>query len=68
MQKVLCPKILVCKKILPYVSFFFGTKTFGQNTFSIGLHVMEMDNFNYLNYKISNKNYLLGLMDKYNRQ
>ena len=48
--------------------FFLRTKTFGHDTFCIALHVMKMDNFNYLNNKITNKNNLLSLMDKYYRQ
>ena len=64
MQKVLGPKVLVRKKKLPYGSFFLRTKTFSHNTFWIAVHVMKMDNFNFLNYKSSNKNNLLSLMDK----
>ena len=56
------------QKKLPYGSFFLRTKTFGHNTFCIASHVMKMDNFNLLNYKISNKNNKLSLMDKYYRQ
>ena len=56
------------KKNFPYGSFFLRTKTFGQNTFCIALHVMKMDNYNIVNYKIINKNNLLSLMDKYYRQ
>ena len=44
------------KKKLPYGSFFLRTKTFGHNTFCIALHAMKMDNFNFVNYKITNKN------------
>ena len=51
-----------------YGSFFSRTKTFGHNTFCIALHMMKMDNFNLLNYKISNKNNLLSLIDKYYRE
>ena len=48
-------KGFLCEKKLTYGSFFLRTKTFGHNTFCIALHVMKMDNFNYLNYKISKK-------------
>ena len=54
-------------KKLPYGNLFLPTKTFGHNTFCIALHVMKMDNFNYVNYKIMNKNNWLSLMDKYYR-
>ena len=47
---------------------FSRTKTLVHNTFCIALHVMRMDSFNFLNYKISNKNNSLSLMDKYYRQ
>ena len=47
---------------------FSRTKTLVHNTFCIALHVMRMDSFNFLNFKISNKNNLLSLMDKYYRQ
>ena len=49
-------------------AFFLRTKTFGHNTFCRALHVMKMDNFNFLNYKIINKNNSLSLMKKYYRQ
>ena len=39
-----------------YGRFFLRTKTFGHNAFCTALHVMKMDNFNYVNFKISNKN------------
>ena len=56
------------EKKVPYGSFFLRTKTFGHITFCIALHVMKMDNLDFLNYKISNKNNWLSLMDKYYRQ
>ena len=56
------------EKKLSSGSFFLRTKTFGHNTFCIALHVIKMDSFNPLNYKIINKNNLLSLMDKYYRQ
>ncbi len=55
-------------KFLSNGRFFLRTKTFGHNTFCIALHVMKMDNFNNLNYKITNKKNILDLMDKYYRQ
>ena len=61
-------KDFLCEKKIPYGSFFFRTKTFGHNTFCIALHVMKMDNTIYFNYKISKKNNLLSLMDKYYRR
>ena len=48
-------------------AFFLRTKTFGHNTFCVGSHVMKMDNFNFVNYKIINKNNCFSLMDKYHR-
>ena len=44
------------EKYFPYGSFFLCTKTFGHNTFCIALHVIKIDNFNNVNYKITNKN------------
>ena len=41
------------------------TKTFGRNTFCIALHELKMDNFNFVNYKITYKNNSLSLMNKY---
>ena len=56
------------EKKFPYGSFFLCTKTFGHNTIRIALHVMNMDYFNFVNYKITNKNNGLNLMDKFHRQ
>ena len=55
-SKLLLPNDIDHKKKLPYGRFYLCTKTFGHNTFSIALHVMKMDNFNFLNYKITNNN------------
>ena len=55
-SKLLLLKDIDHEKTFPYGSFFLGTKTFGQNAFCIALHVMNMDNFNHVNYKITNKN------------
>ena len=44
--------------------FFLRTKTFGHNTFCIASHVIKIDNFNYVEYKITNKNNKIILMDK----
>ena len=68
MQKALRPKKLGRKKKVLYGSFFLRTKTSEHNTFCIALHVMKMDNFNIINYKISNKNNLFSLIDTYYRQ
>ena len=38
MQKVLCAKVLVCKKKLPYGSFFMHRKSFDHSTFCTALH------------------------------
>ena len=55
-SKLLLPNDLGHKKKVPYGSFFLRIKTFGHNTFCIALHAMKMDNFNFINYKITNKN------------
>ena len=67
-KSVFSPAGFQSEKKLPYGSFFLRTKTFGHNTFWIALHAMKMDNFNFVNYKITNKNNLLRLMDKFYRQ
>ena len=41
---------------------------FGLNTFCIALQSINMDNFNYFNYKIIKKNNKFSLMDKHYRQ
>ena len=55
-SKLLLPKDIDHEKTFPDGRVFLCTKTFGHNTFCIALHVMKMDNFNFLNYKITFKN------------
>ena len=51
-----------------YDSFFLNTKIFGLNTFCIALQTINMDNFYYFTYKITDKNNIFSLMDKQYRQ
>ena len=73
-QKVYSPKISLLyspfskRKKAPIWEFFLRTKTFGHNTFCIALHVTKIDNFNLLNYKITDKIHKFSLMDNNNRQ
>ena len=68
MEKVLRPKILACKKKVPYGNFFLHAKIFGLNTFCIALHAINMDNFNYCYSKITKKNNKFNILEKQYRQ
>ena len=48
MQKVLCPKVLVRKKKLPYGTFFLHPNFVGLNTFYMAFQMLYMDQFMYL--------------------
>ena len=65
MQKVLCPKVLVRKKMLPYGSFFLHPNFYGLSTFYMAFmrYTVTKFNINFLINKLKLNTKLSELLD-----